>query len=216
MLLVTGLLAPSSLAAIISGTVTDESGKPVRDARIDHIGARVVNSPPAYTDVSEPRTDTKGYFKITTDTAAFVIRKPGYESSRIAVSGDAKVKISLQRIKPSTCKVEPFPEVKTKQMNDADYVETVLYIDTKDGPRGIRNGSGPSYSFGAPSDQVVARSLDYFEVMYESGVIDARGHTADGKYWRLQSRFGAAAHYYGVDRETAEILDCIMDRVLVK
>jgi len=49
--------------------------------------------------------------------------------------------------------------------------------------------------------------------MYESGMIDASGHTGDGKYWRSRSYFGAAAQYYNVNRETAEQLDCVMDHV---
>jgi hypothetical protein len=49
--------------------------------------------------------------------------------------------------------------------------------------------------------------------MYENGVIDACGHSADGKYWRSRSTFGASAQYYNQTRETAEQLDCVMDRV---
>jgi hypothetical protein len=56
--------------------------------------------------------------------------------------------------------------------------------------------------------------VDYFEVMSAGGEIDARGHTADGKYWRMKTFFGAATHYYGVDKETADILDCIIDKVI--
>jgi hypothetical protein len=49
--------------------------------------------------------------------------------------------------------------------------------------------------------------------MYESGIVDASGHSSDGKYWRQRSVFGAASQYYGQSRETAEQLDCVMDRI---
>lgn len=87
---------------------------------------------------------------------------------------------------------------------------------TKDGPKGILRGSGPSYSWGAPSNSDVWTSIEYAEVMYESGMIDASGHTSDGKYWRSRSKFGAAAQYYNVNREIAEQLDCVMDGVTLR
>jgi hypothetical protein len=49
--------------------------------------------------------------------------------------------------------------------------------------------------------------------MYDSGVVDASGQSADGKYWRTKSIFGLAAQYFSQTRETAEQLDCVMDRV---
>jgi len=206
-------------AATISGTVVDVSGKPIADARIDHIGRLVVSARTSYAVKPSPgdvRTDADGHFQVTTTTPAMVVRKPGYVSQRVRVTGDAQVQITLQPIKPPTCKVERVPKVKTKQANDVDYTANWIYIDTKDGPKGIISGSGPMYSYGAPSDQQVWTSLDYFEVMYDSGVIDARGHSADGKYWRLQTTFGEAAQYLGMDQATAEILDCVLDRPLIK
>jgi len=90
---------------------------------------------------------------------------------------------------------------------------TWYYIETKGGPQGVLSGSGPSYSWGAPSNSDVWTSVEYAEVMYENGMIDASGHTSDGKYWRSRKKFGAAAQYYNVNRETADQLDCVMDRV---
>ena len=52
--------------------------------------------------------------------------------------------------------------------------------------------------------------------MEGNGIIDASGHSADGKYWRLRSIFGAAAQYYNQTRENAEQLDCVMDRVSIR
>jgi len=215
----TWLPSQNRIAATISGTVVDESGNPIKDARIDHIGKRVVvvaSSVVVPPSSDEIRTDAEGHFKATTTKPAMIIRKAGYESQRVFVTGDAQLQITLHSIKPLTCKVEHIPKVKTKQANDVDFTATWYYIKTKNGPRGILSGEGGTYSWGAPSDSDVWTSLDYFEVMYESGVVDARGHTADGKYWRSQSILGRSAQYFGVDQTTAEILDCIMNRVLVK
>src|SRR5947209_7671254 len=159
-------------AATISGTVTDAAGKPIKDARVDHTGKIVVV--PATNLAVKPspdgtRTNADGRFQVTTDSPAIVIRTPGYESNRVRVAGDAEIQITLQRIKTtSRCKLELPPAVKTKKGNDIDYSATWFYIETKDGPRGIISGSGPSYSWGAPSDSHVRTSVEYFELMDES------------------------------------------------
>ena len=116
----------------------------------------------------------------------------------------------------SRCQLSQPPAFQTKAANDVDYAATSYYIQTKAGTQGIISGSGPMYSFGAPSDEDVSTSVQYSEFMYESGVIDAAGHSADGKYWRSKSIFGSAAHYYNQTRETAEQLDGVMDRLSIK
>jgi len=211
------LAAGPTAAATISGTVIDASGKPIKNARIDHTGKIVVVSLGVEPSPDETRTNADGRFKVTTVAPAIVIRTPGYESQRVRIADDADIQITLQRIKSaSRCKQFPPPAVKTKQSNDVDYAATWFYIETKDGKKGIISGSGPSYSFGAPSDSDVWTSVEYFEMMDETGVIDAAGHSSDGKYWRSRSIFGASAQYYGVNRETADQLDCVMDRVPLK
>jgi hypothetical protein len=160
----------------------------------------------------EIRTDAGGRFRATTDAPAIVIRKPGYISQRVLITGDAQLEISLQPIKErSQCKQSSPGEVKTKDASDIDYTAALYYIETKDGPRGILSGAGPMYSWGAPSFSNVWRSREYAEVMYESGMIDAWGRSEDGKYWRSRSVFGALARYDGVNREAAENLDCVME-----
>jgi hypothetical protein len=53
--------------------------------------------------------------------------------------------------------------------------------------------------------------VEYSEVMYSSGLIDARGRMPDGTFWRERTAFGEATHYWGVDRETAELLNRLID-----
>jgi hypothetical protein len=209
-----------TVGATIDGMVTDASGKPLEDARIDHTGKRVIVVP---TDLAikpspdEIRTDVEGHFRVTTDAPAFIVRKPGYESQRVRVSGDAQARVILQRIRSmSRCKLSVTPAFKTKAGNDVDYTATWFCIKTKRGRQGIISGSGPTYSLGAPSDLLVWTSVEYSEFMYDSGVVDASGLSADGKYWRQRSIFGAAAQYYNQTHEDAEQLDCVMDRVPIR
>jgi hypothetical protein len=211
------LFRPGGLiCAVISGSVTDASGKPIKDVRIDHIGRVVVVPRPDMKVPPSPdeiRTDADGHFRATTDGAAIVIRKAGYISRRLLITGDAQVEISLQPINErSRCKQSSSLDVKRKNASDADYTATWYYIETKDGPQGVLSGSGPMYSWGAPSYSYVRDSIAYAEAMYESGMIDAWGQSKDGKYWRSRSVFGAAARYDGVNRETADLLDCVMER----
>lgn len=206
-------------AETIEGTVKDPSGRPLENARIDHTGELVVVAPTALSlkpSTNDIRTDANGHFQVTTSKPAFVVRKPGYESERIRVSGDAQLNIVLRPIaSTSRCKLSPPPRFKTKAANDEDYSATWYYIDTKGGQQGVISGSGPTYSFGAPSDSHVWASVEYSEFMYESGVIDASGYSSDGKYWRIKSILGSAAQYYNQTREVAEQLDCVMDGVSI-
>jgi hypothetical protein len=205
--------------AAIEGIVKDPSGRPLENARIDDVGKMVVVGA---TDLvvqpspDEIRTDAEGHFRVTTTTPVFVVRKPGYESQRVRISGDAQVNIVLRPFaSTSRCKLSPPVAFKTKAFNDVDYAGTWYYIRTKAGKQGIISGSGATYSWGAPSDRDVWTSAEYSEFMYESGVIDAVGHSSRGRYWRKKSIFGSAAQYFNQTRETAEQLDCVMDRVSI-
>jgi hypothetical protein len=218
-ILATILAVQPATGTTLTGTVTDISGKPIQDARVDHTGRTVVAAATAFAvgpSPDETRSDADGHFRVLTKTPAVVVRKPGYASQRVLVTGDAQVEITLQPMKAAwLCKESHPATVRTKKANDVDYTATWFYIKTKDGPKGIISGHGPTYSFGAPNDSQVWTSVEYFELMYESGMIDASGHSRDGKYWRSRSILGAAAQYFNVNRETADKLDCIMDNVIL-
>ena len=209
---ITTVLLQGATGATVSGIVVDASGKPIEGARIDHTGQLVVVGSPDGQSAGE-RTNADGAFGVATTSRAIVIRKPGYESQRILVTQqDARVQITLRRMKPfPECKLK-IPRIKTRKFSGVDYAGTWTYADTKNGRKAFITGHGATYTLGAPSDRDVWGSTEYFEVMYENGIVDARGRAADGTYWRSQSILGAAALYYKVDRTAAEILDCIMDR----
>lgn len=214
------VFAPTSPCVTITGIVKDAWGKPLENARIDHTGKIVVV---AATQLAlkptpdEVRTDAFGHFHVLTNAPAIVVRMPGFESQRLPVTGDTQVQITLRRFtSASRCKLAAIPVFKTKRSNNADYSATWFYIETRRGREGIISGRGTTYSFGAPRDKDVWTSVEYTEIMYESGIVDASGHSVDGKYWRTRSIFGAASQYYGQNRETAEQLDCVMDRIPIE
>jgi len=207
------LLATNISAAVISGVVVDEAGNPIESARIGHIGKLIFIGPPTtQSSNDELRTNAEGAFEATTATPAFVVRKPGHESQRIRTADASQLRVTLHHIKPAPACTVRMPPVKHKKFNDSDYAGTWTSVQTKRGRRGILSGEGATYTFGAPNDNDVYYSVEYYEVMYDDGVVDARGRHPDGTYWRSQSFFRAAKRYDNVDRTTADVLDCIMDR----
>ncbi len=196
-------------------TVVDAAGKPIQGARVDHTGkpgVLTVIPPAVQADDPQPRSGADGRVEVWVGSPAVIVRKPGFESQRIRPRGGTSVRVTLQRITPKPkCNLQ-IPRIKTKQANDVDYTATWTYVETKSGRKGIITGRGPSYSWGAPSDSQVWQSVEYSEVMYEDGMIDARGRMPDGTYWRSRTRFGAAAQYYKVGKADAELLDCLMER----
>jgi hypothetical protein len=194
----------------VSGAVVDATGKPVPNARVDHSGTVVFIGPPEVP--VEDATDADGRFTIQTSHPAVVIRKRGFTSYRLKIDGDAEVKITLEQLPPPLkCEPAHIPRVKTEQSNDIDYTGSWTYIETKDGTKGFFTGSGPSYSWGAPSNSNVWESTQYSEVMFDSGLVDSRGTMPDGTHWRTRAAFGQSTWYAGVDRTTAELLDRLID-----
>jgi hypothetical protein len=194
----------------VSLTVVDSEGKPIPNARIDHSGAMVFVGAPNLP--IENGTDARGKAAVKTDRHAIVIRKPGYTSYRLMIDHDGEVRVTLAPLPPPLkCEPARIPDMTTREVRDVDYAETRTYIETPEGPKGIAKGQGPNYSFGAPIDSLVKDSAEYSEVMYSSGLIDARGKMPDGTFWRERTSFGEATHYRDVDQRTAQLLDRLID-----
>jgi hypothetical protein len=117
-----------------------------------------------------------------------------------------------------------FPRVSgvksSQQVRDFDYGARSYYVNTKDGAKGIRHGTGQNWSYGMPSDLDVWRSATYEEITFDLGrstiVMDARGQFSTGKRWRYLGKFGESASYSDVDDATAKTLDQFMDGACVK
>lgn len=169
-----------------------------------------------------------------------MIRKAGFQSELLRVQLAADVNVTLRKLSQTqtfpTCSTSVqyvgtsgwgasfqfhvMPGVNVSgQGQDIDYGARGYYVDTPQGPKGIRHGSGPMWSFGTPPDRDVWRSVKYEEVVHDVGgltIIDARGQLPNGDRWRYLGKFGESASYSDVDEATAEILDKFLDGACIK
>jgi len=111
------------------------------------------------------------------------------------------------------------PQIRvSKQGRDIDYGIRGYYVETSKGKKGISHGSGPMWSFGAPLDSDVWKSVTFEEDSFEvdgSRILDSKGQWADGTLWRTIGRFGETASYSQVDEETAKVLNRFIDGVCI-
>ena len=204
-LLAAGLLAQSTpKSRVISGVVVDIGGKLVQGARIEHGRTRVGQS-----------TDKDGRFEFETDAPAVVIRKVGFQSHFLRTEGAAGARIMLAPAQPvASCTLNSVPKHTVKTGQDVDYTSTATIIETEDGEAALVCGNGPFWSFGVPDDSLVWESVEYSESVTTDygGIVDARGKTKDGKYWRYRGILGSSCSYSKVDQTTAAALDCLMGK----
>jgi hypothetical protein len=205
----------------VSGFVVDPGGAPIPDAWVYHLGGRAA-----------AKTDAEGRFDLTTRVPRVVIRKPGYESYALDTQLAKDVKLILRPIsrnlpmcsRPDSCHSLHggfcFPNVKGVKAHtpnsDSDYVAESFTV----GKNGIQHGSGYAWSFGIPFDEHVWAATNYRENSYMRiglgglvGIVDARGKSPKGTYWRYLGYFSESASYDDVNRATAELLDEVLDGV---
>lgn len=222
------LLLPE--ARRIQGVVVDAAGRPVPDASIDHTG----QSSHSYV------TDAEGRFDVTTRAPLIAVRKSGFRTEVIRTTDTAHATTTLHPSERSrgfaACRnardhvsLEGFgaafwlPHITGvnvgPQTNDSDYGNRGFSVKTKQGWRGIRHGAGPLWSWGLPLDSYVWQSSIYMEQTYDDSrygrIIDARGQSASGVWWRTIVRFGESASYSDVDEQTAKLLDQVLDGACV-
>ena len=217
------LLLPQ--ARHITGVVVDSEGKPVVGARIDHTTDRR----------HEIQTDSRGRFEVDTRAPTFVVRRAGFRGELIHSQDVSELHVALQKLSEkrqfpvcsdtgqyesvagwaASFQFPRIPGVKVgRQGSDADYAERYYYVKTRQGPKGIKHGMGPTWSLGMPVDVDVWRSKKYEEVRYDAGVvpvIDARGQLANGNRWRYLGMVGESVSYSDVNEATAKILDVFLD-----
>ncbi len=204
LVLLIGTSLPAQKAPVVSitGTVVDSNGKAVSGARIAHIAD-------LYASVE---ADASGRFSVQTNRPAIVIRKPGYVSRFFRTDRALPAQVTLDAATPRpVCEPVRIPGMKESSQRDIDYTTVFETIETPDGPRSIRHGNGPLWSSGQPFYELVWSSVEYTEVMYASWIVDARGKTAGGRYWRYFGRVGESSDYEGVNLATAEIFNRKMD-----
>jgi hypothetical protein len=205
----------------ISGIVVDPNGMAIPDAWVNHLGGS-----------ASAKTDAEGRFDLTTRAPRVVIRKPGYESYALDTQNAKEVKLVLRPIsrnlpmcsRPDSCHSLHggfcFPNIKGVKAHapnwDSDYVAESFTV----GKFGIRHGSGFAWSFGVPFDGDVWTATGYREDSYTRmglgglvGIVDARGKSPKGTYWRYLGYFSESASYGDVNQATAELLDKVLDGV---
>ena len=89
-------------------------------------------------------------------------------------------------------------------------------LKTKSGWIGVGHGAGPMWTFGFPLQSDIAKSVEYSEKKFNfkslpEAIIDARGKTTMGTYWRTVVTFGESASYSGASEENARLLDQVLD-----
>jgi hypothetical protein len=215
----------------IFGVVVDAQGEPVAKASIDHTNDRL----------HVHQTDSEGRFELDTRAPAVVVREAGFRSEFVRTQDASQLRIALQRPEKiqafRTCSSTrryvglpagwraqlQFPRDRgvkaSPQGHDIDYVARSYYVETKEGRKGIRHGSGPNWTDGMPLDQNVWRSVKYAETTFDAGsytIVDARGQFPNGNLWRELIKPFESASYSEVDAETARILDRFLDGACVK
>jgi hypothetical protein len=205
----------------VSGFVVDPGGVPIPDAWVYHLEGR-----------ASAKIDAQGRLDLTTRVPRVVIRKPGYESYILDTQRAKEVKLILRPIsrnlpmcsRPDSCHSLNgsfcFPKVKGVKahapISDIDYVAESFTV----GKKGIQHGSGFLWSFGSPFDEDVWAATNYREDSYTRmglgglvGIVDARGESPGGTYWRYLGHFSESASYSDVDQVTAALLDKVLDGV---
>jgi hypothetical protein len=207
----------------VSGTVVDQSGRPLAGAHIDH------------SDV-EPQeqlfTDDRGRFEIRTRAPAVVIRKRGYDG-RLLRLGAARLRVTLERSTRSlpacsdaclslknSSSAFCFPRVSGVSTGEAGHYEDIFVrAFTVISPARITellHGAGPGWTLGIPYTGDVWEAQQYSETDFstpDSDIIDARGVAPDGRHWRYLGRYGESAAYYEANSSAAALLDKVLDGV---
>ena len=222
---------PLSSAVTLSGVVTDVSGTPIASVSIDHSGSRS----------GIVKTDGEGKFEVTTRAPAVVFRKSGLQSRyvRLEPGKSAGLTIRLDGSAPPARECGPhascsslryfgsafcLPEIQGvkagKQSNDVDYGQRVFWIAATGGKVGLRHAAGPMWGSGLPSDEEVWDASEYREIDYrdEDGhlIVDARGRSSDGKYWRELGHAFESVSYRGVSERDTILLDRLLDGACVQ
>jgi hypothetical protein len=212
----------------VSGIVIDSSARPIAGASVQHAGEPNV----------EIVTDSSGHFELTTRVPAFVIRKVGFESAFVRTENAQSIRITLRQSQgalPKCLSKVPcssvegwacifcFPHISgvkiSAQKNDIDYGQRVFSVRSNHGMRAMQHAGGPMWGAGLPFDEDVWDSVVYSEKTYALGeglVVDARGRTKSGKFWRSIGRFGEGASYHDLDHESAIRLDRVLDGLCIR
>jgi hypothetical protein len=183
------------------------------------------------------KTDLNGHFELSTRAPAFVVSKIGYESAFVLTEDAHSLQITLKKIQraipaclnKSLCtsvsgfgNVFCFTSVKgvkvSDQLNDIDYGSRIYSVKSKSLRHVMQHAGGPTWGEGLPFDENVWASIEYSEKTFAYGsqyIVDARGKSSSGKFWRSIGRFGETASYYYADQESTALFDRVLDGMCI-
>jgi hypothetical protein len=202
---------------LISGIVLDGDGHGIAKAVI------------SYTEIKRfLETDDLGRFDLKTAAPAFVIRKPGYQSKYVRTVNDRDMRVVLLPTAPlplcsklGSCGSDGggafcFPAVSgirvSKPSRHVEYQSEKFVTNGKS----LLHGWGANWSSGVSYERVW-NSIDYREESFlQNGplnIVDSRGKSPQGRYWRHLGMARESASYDDVDEFTAAMLDKVLDGV---
>jgi len=218
-----------SEAVHIVGTVSDEEGKPIAGARIDHSGELL----------HLYQTDADGRFDLLTRAPAVVIRKDGFRGVLARTQQVGEIHVTLQRAvhdRPfPTCSgrgrfgVGPWLETSLwfarlpgvtagRIVHDVDYAARSYSVASGSTSSVIQHGAGAMWG-SLPPDSDVWSSVTYTEDVWigpEFFILRAGGKFEDSNRWGFIGSWGETASYSNVDEKTAKKLDQFLDTACVQ
>ncbi|MCL4842270.1 MAG: hypothetical protein KJZ79_10535 [Bryobacteraceae bacterium] len=216
----------------MSGVIFDQDGNPLAGARIEHTGARYALTMPL----------AGSHFEIRHSAPWIVVRKPGYVSVRVRGSNSSDLHITLKKLEPTdvlpTCAAATltvanlyggarfrFPIINGLKMNrqkpEAGNNVRGYWFQRGRNPAIIIHGTGHAWSWGIPLDDDVWQSVEYSERVFVEdnnslGVLEARGKSPEGRYWRYFGKLNESVVYRDADKRTAEELDRFLDGICLE
>jgi hypothetical protein len=221
----TKLMLPSPVQ--VAGMVVDGSGNSIPDVRIDNIDMTVAHA----------ASDSSGRFRFRAKGPAVIFRKAGWKSVLIPVKGaSAAIRVvmtPMSSISLATCSqklrcvrgpgvfcLPNIRDVRTGNLqHDDDYAYRLYTVGHLFGQAGnMTHGAGLSYGGPEAPAYLIWKSAEFSEVRHDVKslmVLDSRGRTADGLFWRSIGTSGEIVAYGPLDQEDAMTFDRILDGLCV-
>ena len=212
------------VTAETTGQVVDQGGKPIARAHL-------------YSPASRDRpvkTDALGRFQLDANVSQLLVRHEEYETRLMRVAGQTPVRIvltpvhrkelrqctpqdtcvSLGRSLESFCFAVPTGVQVSGLASGVDTVSREFRISIPGGSAVLRHSGGVLWGGGfvGSISSMVWQSVEYREQAYDTrDVLDARGQTPAGRFWREFTKLGDSALYMDVDADAAAQLDQVID-----
>jgi hypothetical protein len=207
--------------------VIGDNGVPLSQVHIEHANLK-----------DELVTDLKGMVGFNTSAPYFVLSRPGYESMRLATEDAADYRAVLHKLVsgeqfrvcsdaeqssrvPGWNGIFQVPNSKTTKAGeeklDADYFARGVGVKLRSKRVWVEQGRGPLWG-GVPDDSDVWKATRYRGATYKLGelrIVDAKVWLPDAKCKRSVGLWSESIIYYGLDCDSAQPVDELMDQACV-